>query len=213
MRALQQWRTVLGTIAVTAVLAFLGGLAFVYSGVYDIAATEPHWGATHWVMQTVRTRSIKAHAVGIVPPPDLLNPAKIAMGTEHFSEHCSVCHGAPGVPKGDIAHGLYPPPPDLAVTAKLYSDSELFWVIKHGIKMTGMPAWSQHSDEEIWATVGFINKLKAGMTEQEYGELVKANMMGGMRHGPGGAMDGPPPAGGPAPSGQPAGDGHGRQQH
>ena len=60
------------------------------------------------------------------------------MGTEHFAEHCAVCHGAPGVPKGDNANGLYPQPPDLAITAKRYTGGELFWIIKHGIKMTGM---------------------------------------------------------------------------
>jgi mono/diheme cytochrome c family protein len=86
-------------------------------------------------------------------PPGLDDLAKIPMGVEHFAAHCAVCHGAPCVPKGDIAHGLYPPPPDLAVTAKLYSGGETFWIIKHGIKMTGMPAGADHSDEEVWATV------------------------------------------------------------
>ena len=89
--------------------------------------------------------------------------------------------GAPGVPKGDIAHGLYPPPPDLGKAALLYTPAELFWVIKHGIKMTGMPAWSDHSDEETWATVGFIEKLP-GMSEQEYASLVMASIAHGGHH-------------------------------
>ena len=70
--------------------------------------------------------------------PDLL-------GVAHYAAHCAVCHGAPGVPKGDIGRGLYPPPPDLARTAPLYTPAELFWTVKHGIKMTGMPAWSDHT--------------------------------------------------------------------
>jgi mono/diheme cytochrome c family protein len=85
-------------------------------------------------------------------PSGLDDPAKVLIGVEHYAAHCAVCHGAPGVPKGDIGLGLYPPPPDLAKATSLYSSAELFWVLKHGIKMTGMPAWSDHSDEELWAT-------------------------------------------------------------
>ena len=85
------------------------------------------------------------------------------------------------MPKGDIANGLYPQPPDLAVTAGVYSDGELFWILKHGIKMTGMPAWSDHSDAELWATVAFIKKLP-DMSEQDYATLVMANMAHGAQH-------------------------------
>jgi mono/diheme cytochrome c family protein len=113
------------------------------------------------------------------------------MGVEHFAAHCAVCHGAPGVPRGDIAHGLYPPPPDLAKTVKLYSDGELFWIVKNGIKMTGMPAWSDHSDAELWATVAFIKKLP-DISEQDYAKLVMANMAHGTQHHHGGGDEGRP---------------------
>ena len=92
---------------------------------------------------------------------------------------------APGVPKGDIAQGLYPPPPDLAKGALLYTPAELFWIVKHGIKMTGMPAWSDHSDDELWATVAFLQKLP-GMTQEDYARLVMASMAHGSRHHEGG---------------------------
>jgi mono/diheme cytochrome c family protein len=111
--------------------------------------------------------------------------------------HCAVCHGAPGVPKGDIAEGMYPQPPDLAVAAKQYSDAELFWILKHGIKMTGMPAWADHSDAELWATVAFVKKLP-GMSEAAYAKFVKENAMPGMAPRPAGeapAAPGSTPAG------------------
>ena len=181
-------RTIIAAILVTGLVVVLGGLASLYSGIYDVSATAPHWAVTRWVLETARTRSIKAHATVIEAPPGLDDPAKIPMGVEHFAAHCAVCHGAPGVPKGDIAAGLYPPPPDLAVTAKLYSGGELFWIIKHGIKMTGMPAWADHSDEEVWAIVAFIEKLP-GMTQEEYGKLIMASMAHGGHHHPGGAKD------------------------
>ena len=169
---------------VIAVLAVLGAGAVIYGGFYDIAATAPHWAVTSWLMETARTRSIRVHAAAIQMPSGLGDPAKVLIGVEHFAAHCAVCHGAPGVPRGDIAEGLYPQPPNLARAATFYTDGELFWIIKHGIKMTGMPAWSDHSDEELWSTVAFLEKLP-GMSEQDYARLVIASMAHGGHHHPG----------------------------
>jgi mono/diheme cytochrome c family protein len=174
-------RTVIASILIAGLLALLGGFVAIYAGAYDVAATAPHWPVTRWIIETARVRSIKAHAAGLTVPPAFDDPATIPIGVEHFAAHCAVCHGAPGVPKGDIARGLYPQPPDLAKAARLYSPAELFWIVKHGIKMTGMPAWSDHSDEKLWATVAFLKKLP-GMSEQDYARLVMANMSGGGHH-------------------------------
>jgi mono/diheme cytochrome c family protein len=133
-------------------------------------------------LETARTRSIKLHAAGIQVPPSLDHPAELLIGTEHFAAHCAVCHGAPGVPKGDIAEGLNPQSPDLAHASGVYTPSELFWILKHGIKMTGMPSWGDHSDDELWATVGFLEKLP-NMTEQDYAKLVIASTAHGGHHG------------------------------
>lgn len=176
-------RTILRTSLVAALVLVGGYLGFIYSGIYNVAASDPHWEITRWAMETVRMRSIKAHAVGIQVPPGRDDPAKLPMGVEHYAAHCAVCHGAPGVPKGEIARGLYPAPPDLAVTAKQYDPAELFWIVKHGIKMSGMPAWSDHSDDELWATVAFLRKLP-GMSESDYAKLVMASIShGAMHHG------------------------------
>jgi mono/diheme cytochrome c family protein len=174
-------RTIIASLLIAALLVVLGAGAVIYAGMYDVAATSPHWRMTSWLFEVARIRSIKAQAAGIAAPPGLDDPAKVIIGVEHYAAHCAVCHGAPGVPKGDIARGLYPPPPDLAKTAPLYSPAELFWIVKHGIKMTGMPAWSDHSDEEIWATVGFLEKLP-GMSEEDYARLVMASMAHGGHH-------------------------------
>jgi mono/diheme cytochrome c family protein len=168
-------RTVVSTLLIAGLMILLGASAVVYSGFYDVAATVPHWPVTVWLLEAARTRSIKAQAAGIAVPPGLDDPAKVIIGVEHYAAHCAVCHGAPGVPKGDIAQGLYPPPPDLTKTAPLYTPAELFWILKHGIKMTGMPSWSDHSDDELWATVGFLEKLPS-MSEQDYANLVMASI-------------------------------------
>lgn len=161
--------------------ALLGGTACVYLGFFNVAATDRHSAPVRWVMEQARIRSIKMHAAGIQVPADLGDPQKVVMGTDHFAAHCAVCHGAPGVPKGDIARGLYPAPPDLAEAAARYTPAELFWILKNGIKMTGMPAWSDHSDDELWSAVAFIEKLP-GMSEQDYAKLVMESMAAGGHH-------------------------------
>jgi mono/diheme cytochrome c family protein len=136
---------------------------------------------TYWLLETARVRSIKAHAAGIEAPPGLDDPATTLIGVEHFAAHCAVCHGAPGVPKGDIAVGLYPQPPNLAHSAERFSPAELFWILKNGIKMSGMPAWNDHSDKELWATVAFLEKLP-GMGEPDYAKLVMVSITRGGHH-------------------------------
>lgn len=175
-------RILAASLALAIVIVVLGGLGFVYSGLFDVAATAPHWPLTSWLLNTARIRSVEAHAAGIEVPPGFDAPDKTAIGIDHFAAHCAVCHGAPGVPRGAIAKGMYPLPPDLAAAVKQYSPAELFWILKHGIKMSGMPAWADHSDDELWATVGFIKQLP-GMSEQDYAkQLMAALAHGGHRH-------------------------------
>jgi mono/diheme cytochrome c family protein len=171
-------RSLLASLAVAIALTAVGGLVFIYSGAFNVAAGDAHWPVVRWVFETARTRSIRARAAGIETPPGLDDRAKLVIGTEHYAAHCAVCHGAPGVPKGDIARGLNPQPPDLTHASGHYTPGELFWVLKHGIRMTGMPSWGDHSDDELWATVAFIEELP-GMTQEDYVKLV----MAGMAHG------------------------------
>jgi mono/diheme cytochrome c family protein len=191
-------KTTLAAYFVLVVVAVI----MVFSGVYDIGATSPHWPPVTWLMEKTRVHSIEEHASGIQEPADLYDPVKLAIGTTHFAAHCAVCHGAPGVPRGEIAEGLYPQPPNLALTVSRYTPAQLFWIIKHGIKMTGMPGWSDHTDDEIWATVAFIQKLP-GMSDADYGKLVMASRLQGGHHHDGMAgmnMPGPEPTQGSTPA-------------
>ena len=100
-------RTLLA-IALVLLIALLGSAGLVYFGSFNVAATDPHWGLTQQILDAVKIRSIKAHASGITAPADLDKPDRLVIGVEHFAAHCAVCHGGPGVPKGDIGKGLYP---------------------------------------------------------------------------------------------------------
>ena len=177
-------RSFLSGMAAALLLLALGGGTAIEAGWVDVAATDPHWPATLWLLDQARARSIEAHAAGI-QPPKLDDPAMVQAGVEHYAAHCAICHGAPGVPPGDIARGLYPRPPDLDGAARRLGPAELFWVVQHGIKMTGMPAWGDHDDEELWATVAFLEALP-GMSEQDYAKLVMTSIQsGGHHHHPG----------------------------
>jgi cytochrome c len=192
------------------VLIIFAGAVFIYSGAYYVGADQPHWSTTSWLLDRARIRSIRSHASGIAIPTDLGTEHEIVAGVGHFADHCVICHGAPGVPQGDIAHGLYPRPPSLRAAAGFYMPAELFWIIKHGIKMSGMPAWTDHSDDELWAIVAVLEALPE-MSEQDYAKLVAASQVQGRHHHEGHEAQPPPevahPPGGPDRD-QPAGHQH-----
>jgi mono/diheme cytochrome c family protein len=167
-------KAVLATVLILILLGVAGFAAFVYSGAFNVAATNRHWSATYWLLETARVRSIKMHAAGIVVPDGFDDQAKVVAAVDHFSAHCAVCHGAPGAERGELAAGMYPKPPDLADVSKRFTPAELFWILKNGIKMSGMPSMSEDGDDMLWATVGFLEKLP-GMTPDDYNDLWMAS--------------------------------------
>ena len=153
-------------------VAAAAGLAFINSGIYDIAATTPHFDLTHKLMRTLMEQSIKRHAQD-VKVPDLNDPEKVHSGFKNFNAMCVTCHGAPGAAASEISKGLYPAPPNLAEAAKAWTSAELYVIIKNGIKMSGMPAWEQsHSGDEMWAIVAFLKVLPT-MPANEYREAAE----------------------------------------
>ncbi len=103
------------------------------------------------------------------------NPAAIATGLDHYRENCVMSHGAPGVEAAELAKGINPPAPSLGKAGDDMSDGELFWIVKHGIRMTAMPAFGPtHTDEEIWKLLAFIHHLPE-LTAQERDSLGAAS--------------------------------------
>jgi len=172
-----------GAIALSIAVGVVG-LA-VYSGVFNIAADDPHSRAIYWLTSTVRARSIAARASNITIPSDLSDPRRIAAGAAEYDEMCSGCHLAPGLEKTEISQGLYPSAPELSRGNDL-TPAEQFWVLKHGIKMTGMPAWGPtHDDDLLWDIVAFVQKLPT-LSPEQYQTIVKSSGEGHsemMRHG------------------------------
>ena len=152
------------------VAATVVGVLIVVSGVYHVGADAPHWGITASLIDTLRSRSIETHARGI-SVPDLNDPGLLAEGAEHYAAMCTGCHLAPGVEDSELRTGLYPMPPNLT-EQRILDPAEAFWVIKHGVKLTAMPAWGKtHSDDAIWGLVAFVKKLP-DLTPEQYRQMV-----------------------------------------
>jgi len=148
------------------------GLAYLYAGWFNVAATEPHTPLGRWLFSTTMKQSVAHHARGIEAPPREEFP--LSEGYRHYGHHCEMCHGGPGVEGHQLAEGLRPPPPDLTETAHRWERKELYWIIKNGIRMTGMPAWGDaYTEEELWLLAGFVKQLPE-IPADKYKALKKA---------------------------------------
>ncbi|BBP02753.1 hypothetical protein TPL01_01850 [Sulfuriferula plumbiphila] len=182
MNTLKRALTSLGTLleweimkhvkmALALLLVFTLGVGiFIGSGIFNIAADSPHWKITYALLQVARGRSLAYHSSGITVPANLNDPQLILKGAGQYAAMCTSCHLAPGKENSELRPGLYPQPPNLS---KVSVDPRVaFWVIKHGIKMSAMPAWGMsHDDATIWSMVAFLQKLP-GMTPAQYQEIV-----------------------------------------
>jgi mono/diheme cytochrome c family protein len=162
-------KRVVVSLAIFCVIAIAAAGAFVASGVYNIGADDHHTKPVYALMQTLRARSIEHHAQGI-EVPKLDDPQLILKGAGQYAAMCTGCHLKPGMADSEIRPGLYPQPPNLSRVR--IAPREAFWVIKHGIKMSAMPAWGgSHDDATIWSMVAFLQKLP-GLTPAQYEDIV-----------------------------------------
>jgi mono/diheme cytochrome c family protein len=160
----------LAILAVLGALALAGGAAFVWSGVYDISATDQHLPPTYWVMEKAMRHSVARRGKDI-RVPRLDAPEQIERGLALYRHHCVQCHGGPGIAPEPFALGLTPLPAPLVQTAREWAPGEIYWVVRYGIKMTGMPAWEfRLSDDDIWSVVAFVRQLPY-YTPQAYQRL------------------------------------------
>jgi mono/diheme cytochrome c family protein len=160
-------------LVVAALVVLVGAAAVaIYAGLYNIAADVPHTQPLYWLLETVRERSVAARARDIVVPNNLDNANRISKGASEYAEMCSGCHLAPGMKRTEISQGLYPRAPELRRGSDL-TPAEQFWIVKHGVKLTGMPAWGvTHDDELLWDVVAFVRKLPE-LTPEQYETMVK----------------------------------------
>ena len=152
----------LALIGVLAILVGIGAAAFFFGGFFNVGADHPDPDIVNWALVHVRQASIARHATDR-PPGSFDDPALVQAGASAYSRRgCVDCHGGPGVEPAKFSEGLNPPP-NLKKVVNDLRPEELFWVVKNGIKMTGMPSFSMSGvpDQEIWTIVAFLKKLES----------------------------------------------------
>lgn len=160
----------LRTIGMVLLLAVTAAGAFVYAGIYNIAATEQHIKPVYHLLEYAMRRSVKLRAAS-VEAPDLGDARRIRNGIRLYRSYCLQCHGAPGIAPDRFGFGMNPAPANLVATAREWQASEIYWVVRYGIKMSGMPAWEYRlSDAEMWDVVAFVEQLPA-MSPKQYESL------------------------------------------
>lgn len=154
----------LGALGLIAAFVVLAGLA-------PTKASEGHWDITAWVLHFALRRSVSTHTIGMEAPP-LEDRRLVLMGAGHFHGGCRPCHGSPGEPQPRVPMGMTPRPPRLPDRIHQYDDAELFYIVRHGVKFTGMPAWpTLEREDEVWAMVAFLRRLPE-LDETAYERLV-----------------------------------------
>jgi mono/diheme cytochrome c family protein len=195
--------TIIVTFLATLVLVWLGVVGVAYAGAVNIASTAADIPGVEWFFATLSDRSIRRHAenalqAGEIAPQAEVTEAMLQTGALHYDAMCVVCHGGPGRARGEVGQGLKPQPPDLSHTASEMNEAEILWVLEHGIRHTGMPAFgSTHSSEELQALTALVARFD-DMSAEEFERLMGPGASGvtGHHHGEGGAGSDPEDASG-----------------
>ncbi len=163
-------KTVLLTVVACAVVAVLGGIGFIYSGLYNVAAIVPDNPVVAWALHEASDSSVAARLGDIKVPDGLDQPEMIKAGAKLFGENCIVCHGGPGLKPTGVAMGINPAPANLFEADRDAEMDETFWFVRNGVKMTGMPGFAKsHSDAEIWSLVAFLGTTP-GMSPEKFAD-------------------------------------------
>ncbi len=156
----------------------VGGLLFVWSGIYSVGASAGHWAITRVFLEFALRSSVRTHSFFIDPPP-LDDDDMVRLGAGHFAGGCAPCHGSPGEPRNPITRNMLPPPPRLSDPFSHWEPQELFWIVENGIKYTGMPAWvSPVRPDEVWTVVAFLKRLGT-LSAEDYAAMSKRPQVGG----------------------------------
>jgi mono/diheme cytochrome c family protein len=151
----------LSFIGAIGIIVAIAAAVFFFGGFFNVAATNPEPAPVSWALIKVRMASVDRHATDR-PPAGYDAPDKVQAGAKaYLARGCTNCHGGPGVEWQKFSEGLRPDPPDLTKVVKEREPRHLFWVVKNGINMTGMPSFGATGmeDPETWSVVAFLKKL------------------------------------------------------
>lgn len=171
-----RFMSVIGALAIASALA--AGIYF-FGGFYSVSAANGGNAALEWTLRDVREHSIDRHYNAPSPPSWFKDPGAVQAGAREFAEEgCVMCHGAPGRTPDEFAKGMDPNPPDLGKASKDDPPAKVFWIVKNGIRMTGMPAFGGHaSDDEIWRAVAFAQHM-GNVTPEQFEQWSAGSKLG-----------------------------------
>ena len=163
-------KTAAATVGIGALAAVALGALVLKAGWYNVGATDQHFQFVYSLLEQGMRDSVSRRARD-VKVPELASPQLIKRGAAIYRDNCAHCHGGPGLAQADWGKSMQPVPGSLVDSSREWKPGELYWVTKHGIKMSGMPAWEYHlADDELWAVVGFLQHLPS-LTPQAYREI------------------------------------------
>ena len=167
--------------------AALGGGAVVLVGLFDVSAKDGHWPGVPWVLHTTYQRSVELRSPPASEVPPLDDEALVALGARHFDQACSQCHSAPGERQDATVRSMLPRPPHVTEAVEGWDAENLFWILKEGVKMSGMPHWpSYERDDDVWSVVAFLERVD-GMSGARYEKLVRPALGASAGEAPGDA--------------------------
>jgi mono/diheme cytochrome c family protein len=173
----------IGAAAALAVVVPLVAVAYVKSGVFNVAASRPHTKFTEWLTHETMIHSVRSHAKQIEAPSSF-GTEQVRRGFCLYEAHCVACHGASAVARQRWISGMEPSPPYLLDATRRWKPRELFWIARNGIKMTGMPSWRDSmSDDQVWDVVAFLEAMPK-MDSQAYVQWRSESFCGGISRGP-----------------------------
>lgn len=162
-----------GVIAALVVLAIISAVITIHHG---FSARDNPSAVETIVAQTARKLAVPAKAKNMKNPV-AYSDAVLEQARMHWADHCAFCHGNDGRGNTEVGRNLYPKAPDMTASeTQSLTDGELYYTIKNGVRLTGMPAWGVpgDADEDSWKLVYFIRHLPK-MTAQEAEEMKKLN--------------------------------------
>ncbi len=156
-------RSFLKVTVIWAVIAAIGAVTVVGLGLYNVSARQGHLPGVSWVLHTAYRSAVQLRAPSKEEVPDLSSASLIDLGRGHYENACFFCHAMPDQPQSQTALSMLPAPPHIVEAVSEWEPRHMFWIVKNGVKMSGMPAWpSEQRDDDVWAVVAFLNAVKQG---------------------------------------------------
>ena len=150
----------LGVLATIAIIA-IGSFAYLRLGLAEVRGDLPPSRLESVLMSSAVHASVRREA------PEMPNPfpptdENLTAGGRLYIDGCAGCHGVPGKAKNDGGNVLFPPVPQLPLMGTEYTEAQIFWVIKHGIRRTGMFANGKwNTDKEMWTMAAYIKRMQS----------------------------------------------------